>query len=180
MRKLLLISGIFLLTGIIYFSVNIYSQEKLSKHLDPFQPFVGKTWKGEFTDTQTGRKVTDVSRWERALNGNAVRILHSLNEGEYGGETIIIRDTKKEKLVFYYFTTEGFYTTGAIEFKEKTFTGHEVVTGNTNGITEVRSSGKILPDGRMYSKSQYLQNGEWVDGHEIFYKEDPQAKVIFK
>ena len=160
MRKLLLVSGVFIFAVTVFLSGNTFSQEKLSKQLEQFQPFVGKTWVGEFTDAQSGRKSTDVSKWERALNGNAVRILHSLNKGEYGGETLIIYDTKKEKLVFYYFTTLGFYTTGTIKFEDNKFISHEVVTGNTDGITEVRATGTLLTDGRMYSKSQYLQNGK--------------------
>jgi hypothetical protein len=29
----------------------------------------------------------------------------------------------------------------------------------------------------MINKSQYLKNGEWVDGHEAIYVEDPTAQV---
>jgi hypothetical protein len=28
----------------------------------------------------------DVSHWERAMNGRAIRMLHSVNDGEYGGD----------------------------------------------------------------------------------------------
>ena len=49
-----------------------------------------------------------------------------------------------------------------------------------NGVTEVRSTSEILPDGRLHTKSQYLKEGQWVDGHEIHYKEAPDAKVVFK
>lgn len=152
----------------------------LNEHLKPLKPFLGKTWKGKFVDPNTKKQVYDVSRWERALNGQAVRIRHSLNDGEYGGETIIIWDPKKESLVFFYFTTAGFYTNGTMTVEEGKMTSHEIVTGNQNGITEVKAVGILLPDGRLHSKSQYLQNGEWVDGHEFFYVEDATARVIFK
>lgn len=152
--------------------------EALNEHLKPLQPYIGKTWKGTSPDAE--KPVYDVSRWERALNGQAVRILHSLNEGEYGGETIIFWDAAKEKVAFYYFTTAGFYTHGTMEFKDGKFISHEVVTGEESGITEVRATGELLPDGRLHSQSEYLKNGEWVRGHEFIYEEDATAEVVFK
>lgn len=152
----------------------------LNEHLKPLKPFTGKTWRGKSPNADPDKPFEDISRWERALNGQAVRILHSINEGAYGGETLIVWDRKKESLVFYYFTTEGFYTSGTIKMEDGKMISHEIVTGNENGITEVQSVGTILPDGRLHSKSQYLKNGEWVDGHEFIYEEAPAAKVIFK
>lgn len=152
----------------------------LNEHLKPLKPFIGKTWRGKSPNADPDKPFEDISRWERALNGQAVRILHSINGGAYGGETLIVWDRKKESLVFYYFTTEGFYTSGTIKMEDGKMISHEIVTGNENGITEVQSVGTILPDGRLHSKSQYLKNGEWVDGHEFIYEEAPAAKVIFK
>lgn len=146
----------------------------------PFLPFVGKTWRGTFADASAEKPMTDVSRWELALNGQAIRILHSVNDGEYGGETLIVHDREKQSLVFFYFTTAGFYTQGTASFESGRFVSTEQVTGNENGITEVKGVGEILPDGRLHSKAQYLQNGKWVDGHEIYYVEDPTAQVVFK
>ncbi len=152
----------------------------LNEHLKPLSPFIGKTWRGKSPKAEPDKPFEDVSRWERALNGQAVRILHSVNEGAYGGETLIVWDRKKESLVFYYFTTDGFYTSGTIKIEDGKMISHEIVTGNENGITEVKSVGTILPDGKLHSKSQYLKNGEWVDGHEFYYDEDPKAIVVFK
>lgn len=155
-------------------------QPSLSEHLKEFTPFLGKTWKGEFASSTPERPMHDVSRWERALNGQAVRILHSVNDGLYGGETLIVWDRKKESLVFVYFTTAGFYTQGTMKWQDGKMVSHETVTGNEQGITEVRATGEVLPDGRLHSKSEYFQSGKWVPGHEVFYKEDPDAKVVFK
>ena len=57
---------------------------------------------------------------------------------------------------------------------------HEEVAGNENGITEVKSTMQLLSNGNLHNKSEYLQNGKWVDGHEIYYKEAPDAKPLFK
>ena len=103
-----------------------------------------------------------------------------MNEGVYGGETLIVWDKKKESLIFYYFTTDGFYTNGTIKVEDGKMISHEIVTGNDDGITEVKSVGTILPDGKMQSKSQYFKNGEWVEGHAFIYEEAPEANVIFK
>jgi hypothetical protein len=44
----------------------------------------------------------------------------------------------------------------------------------------VKATSRVLPDGRLHVKSRYLKNGEWVDGRETYYVEDPQAVVRFK
>jgi hypothetical protein len=153
---------------------------KINEHLKPLLPFVGKTWKGEFPGSTTDKPVFDVQHWELILNGQAIRIMHSVNDGVYGGETIVVWDKEKEQLIYFYFTTTGFFTQGTFSFDGNKWIGREYVTGNKDGITEVKSTGEILPDGRLHSKSQYLKNGEWVDGHEFYYVEDPSAKVVFK
>ncbi len=176
-KQFLLLSLAILLLGV---QAPATAQEELIEQLGPFQPFLGKTWKGEFKHSTKEKPMFDVSRWERALNGNAVRVLHSVNDGEYGGETIMFWDKAKQSLVFYYFTTAGFYTTGTLTIAGSKFTSHEYVTGNSNGITEVKGTGEVTPEGKMVSKSQYLQNGKWVEGHEIIYVEDATAQVVFK
>lgn len=160
-------------------SVSAAAEDSLSEHLRPLEPFIGKTWRGTFQGDAENPAV-DVSRWERALNGQAVRILHSVNDGAYGGETIITWDREKEQLIFYYFTTAGFYTHGTFTIEDGKFISHEMVTGNDQGITEVKAVGEVLPDGTMKGSSQYLKNGEWVPGHSIIYVEDPTAEVRFR
>lgn len=39
---------------------------------------------------------------------------------------------------------------------------------------------RILPDGRLHVKTQYLKAGNWVDGRDSYYVEDPKAEVRFK
>jgi hypothetical protein len=172
-RILLLVLGL---------SVDGWAAEKasLDEHLEPLRPFLGKTWKGHFKDSTPEKPQVDVARWERALNGKAVRILHSVNDGVYGGESIIVWDEKKKGLVFYYFNTAGFYTTGTITFSEGKYTSHEIVTGNAEGVTEVKATSEVSADGTMHSKSEYLKEGKWVPGHEVIYKEDSKAEVVFK
>src|SRR5688572_28206099 len=53
--------------------------DTLAKELEPLRPFIGKTWKGQFKDSTPEKPKVDVAKWERALNGQAVRILHSVD-----------------------------------------------------------------------------------------------------
>jgi hypothetical protein len=161
-------------------SIVVSAQTALSEHLVPLAPFVGKTWRGEFVDSTPEKPMFDVARWETALNGQAIRVLHSVNDGLYGGETILYWDAGKARIVSHYFTTAGFYTAGTIEVKGGTVTSRETVTGNANGISEVESTSELLPDGRMHARARYLKNGEWVAGNEIVYAVDPQAEVRFR
>ncbi len=165
---------LFLLTGY------AHSQDSLADPLKPFKPLLGKTWKGIFVNSTPEKPMYDISRWERALNGQAVRIIHSVNDGEYGGETILFWDSDKKELVYYYFTTAGFHTNGTMTLEAGKFISHEYVTGNQNGITEVKSTGEMLENRKLRAKSKYLKNGAWIDGHEIEYVEDNSAEVIFK
>jgi hypothetical protein len=60
------------------------------------------------------------------------------------------------------------------------FIAHEVVAGAANGITEVKSISKLLPDGRLQVTAEYLKDGKWGVGREVVYKVTPDAKVVFK
>ena len=154
--------------------------DQLDEPLKPFAPLIGKTWKGEFKSSTPEKPLFDVARWERALNGKAVRVLHSVNDGVYGGETLITWDAKKNSPVYWYFTTAGFRTEGTMKVQDGQWLAHEAVIGAAGGITEVKSTTKLLPDGRLYVTTEHLTDGKWGAGRELYYKEMPDAKVIFK
>jgi len=146
--------------------------------LDVFAPLCGKTWQGHFTGPD-GTEMTDVSRWERVLGGKAVRTVHSLNGGVYGGESLLYWDPEAETIAFVYVTTAGFRTEGTMTVEGDTFTSHEEVIGSADGITEVRATSRLRDDGALEVKSEYLQAGKWVPGHAVTYTEAPDAEVRF-
>ncbi len=152
----------------------------LDEHLEPLRPLLGKTWRGEFKDSKPDKPVIDVARWERALNGKAVRVLHSINDGLYGGESIIRWDSQSKQLVFHYFTTAGFMTTGTATVSGSKLITLEKITGDANGVTEVRATQELRPDGTLLSKAEYLKDGQPTSGREVLYKEAPSAEVKFK
>jgi hypothetical protein len=152
----------------------------LNPHLEPLRPWLGKTWRGQFKDSTPEKPTIDIARQERTLNGSAIRILHSINDGAYGGETIVTWDEKKQAVTYHYFTTAGFSTSGPMTFKDGTILTHETVSGSANGITEVRGTFRLQPDGAYHVKTEYLKNGEWTPGRETTYREDPSANVLLK
>jgi hypothetical protein len=152
----------------------------LHQALEPLRPLLGKTFSGPFRDSTPEKPVRDVMKWERILNGQAVRVLHSINQGDYGGETIIRWNAKAERVEYYYFTTAGFMTQGTMTLAGNKITSHENVTGNENGVTEVKAATELRPDGGIHTKSMYLKAGQWVDGHEVTYQEAPSATVQFR
>lgn len=153
---------------------------EMNPKLVPLQPFVGKTWRGVFPNSTPEKPVVDVSRFEVTLNGQVVRNLHSINDGEYGGECLFFWDKERNSLAYHYFTTAGFYTTGTLSVEKGVLTSHEFVKGNAEGIAEVKGASRLLPDGRLHVKTRYLKNGTWVDGREVYYVEDKAAVVRFK
>jgi hypothetical protein len=177
-RHLLLTLAVALNSSLAAFAAD--SPSTLIPQLEAFRPFLGKTWRGEFKNSTPEKPVIDVSRWERALNGQAIRTLHAINRGEYGGESIITWDAAKKSLVYHYFTTAGFFTVGTMTIVDGKIVSHEKVTGEAGGVTEVRATNEILTDGSMSTKSEYLKNGKWEPGHAAVYREDPKAEVVFR
>jgi hypothetical protein len=155
------------------------AEPMLDEHLAPLAPYVNKTWRGEFKNSTKEKPLFDVTRWEVALKGKAVRCRHSVNDGIYGGETIIMWDPAKNSLVSFYFTTAGFYTVGSFELKDGKLYSHDKVAGQIPGVTEVKAVTELL-DGKLHVKSQFLQGDKWVDAHEITYTEAPDAKVVLE
>jgi hypothetical protein len=152
----------------------------LDPHLEAFRPLLGKTFLGEFKDSKPDKPIVDISRWERALNGKAIRMLHSINDGAYGGETLFVWDEAAQSVKYHYFTTAGFTTTGTVTFKDGKILTHESVSGNANGVTEVKGTSEISADGTLRVKTEYLKGGEWGPGRDVTYREHASGKVVFK
>ena len=177
MKVFALASFASLLTVIITFAAETGS---MLEALEPFRPFLGKTWRGQFKSSKPDKPMFDVARWERALNGKAVRVLHSVNDGSYGGESIVRWDSGSKQLTYHYFTTAGFMTSGTMTVTNGKIVALEKVIGSANGVTEVRSTTELLPDGTMLSKAEYLKDGQPAGGREVRYTEDAKAEVKFK
>jgi hypothetical protein len=156
------------------------AQAEMNPHFEALKPLLGRTWRGHFKNSTPEKPVVDVSRFELALGGQAVRNRHSVNDGEYAGESFIVWDETKQSLVYYYFTTAGFHTTGTMRAEGELLVSHEMVAGAADGITEVRGTFSLRPDGRLHVQTQYLKNGAWVDGRDMDYVDDPQAVVRLK
>lgn len=152
--------------------------DTLAKELEPLRPFIGKTWKGHFKDSTPEKPKVDVTKWERALNGRAIRILHSVNDGAYGGEAIVMWNRKTERIEYHYFTTAGITTHGVMKVDDNKLITRETVTGSE--ITEVEATHELTADGKMRVSSHYLKNGQRTGGREMVYEQDPNAQVLFK
>ena len=152
------------------------ARAETSPHLEPFAPYLGKTWKALVNPDDVAY---DVSRWELILGGQAIRMRHSVNDGAYGGETIVVWDAGRDSLVYYYFTTAGFYTQGTMAFDgEGRLHTQEKVSGQAGGVSEVRSTQEILPDGRLKVETTMLRSGSWSEPTVVHYEEDPAAEIV--
>jgi hypothetical protein len=164
-------------------AINLVAEESpptLNPHLEPLRPLLGKTWKGIFEGSKPDKPTVDVARWERALNGQAVRALHSINQGAYGGETLFVWNEKSKVVEYFYFTTAGYMTSGVLEVKNGKLQTREEIKGDAGGVTEVRGSSELLSGGKFHVKAEYLKSGHWTLGHEVTYTEAPSEEVVFK
>lgn len=145
--------------------------------LEPLMPLVGKTWRAVLPGASGA---VDVHRFELVLNGRAVRTLHSVNDGVYGGEAIIMWDAERQSLVSHYFTTAGFYTIGTLRVEDGWIVSHEVVHGDAGGVQEVRARSRVEADGSLTVRTEQLRDGKWAPGGERHYRVDPTAVVRFR
>jgi hypothetical protein len=154
----------------------------LHPELEIFRPFVDSHWEGDLTEPGKDKKMIDRSSWSRALNGQAIKTMHSINDGDYGGETMIFWDQKQQKIAYYYFTTAGFYTHGTMTYNAttKSIEALEYVENNKQGITQVRSSSVLDDTGVLKVSSEYLQNDKWIKGHSAVYKRVPKTGIKFR
>lgn len=153
------------LFALLLFCVGTASAATLAPTLQPFAPYLERSWRGEFAD---GSGV-DVAHWQAILNGQAIRIVHSVNDGQYGGESLIYVDKASGQIHYLYVTTAGFQTRGVIRFEQGTMVAEEQVSGSSEGITAVRSSSSLSNE-RLETRSEYLKNGSWVAGHQLSYR----------
>ena len=134
----------------------------------------GAPWQSTF-ETEGGTS-TDVSRFEWAMNGRALRNLHAVDGGTYGGETLIW--AAGDSLRFVYVTTAGFVTEGAASVREDgALVAEEAVTGHPDGIDRVRSVSHVGADGRLYTEASYRTDGVWTVGRVAVYERTPGATL---
>lgn len=162
----------------------VWAEEGASLHpnLEAFRPLLGQTWAGEFPPAKDGSAVTDVVRYERALNGMAVRSLHSINDGVYGGETLFRYDEAAGKVVFHYFTTQGFVTKGEIAQEANgSFRSIEMVENPAaaGGVTRVEAVFRVSAD-KLEVESTYFKGEESAPGHSAVYVPAPERAVVFR
>ena len=168
----------FLLTALIVLT-QTKSEPPLSDHLIEMKPFIGNTYKGDFINSTKENPMFDVLSFERALNGNAVKVIHSVNNGEFVGETMVMWNPEKGGLQSWYFTSAGSLTIQNVQIKKDTFISIENVERNQNGITKVKTIIEVLHGDQIKKRTKYLMNNLWKDGSEIIYNKINDLKLMF-
>ena len=170
---------LYILLPILFVSGQTKSKTFLSNHLTGLKPFIGNTYKGDFINSTIENPMIDVLSFERALNGNAVKVIHSVNNGEFGGETMVMWNPEKEGLQSWYFTSAGSLTIQNVQIKKDTFISIENVERNQNGITKVKTIIEVLHGNQITKRTKYLMNNIWKDGSETIYNKVHDDKPVF-
>ena len=66
------------------------------------------------------------------------------------------------------------YTEARISFEGNVMVSLEKVSGNSQGITAVKSRSSLGKDGVLQVKSQYQKDGKWIPGHEDYTTRNPR------
>jgi len=147
--------------------------------LGPFEALMG-TWTGHSTDPNSVG--SDTMHFEWILAGQAVQHTHAVGSGMYGGRTIYFFDNSLNEgsgsIIYHYFTTAGFHTQGTAWWEGDTLHAYEEVIGHPS-ITGVDGIVTFNEDGTLTSQSNYLDGGEWTEGHGFHYRQTPDAEIVF-
>ena len=160
-------------------SAQTKSEPPLSDHLIEMKPFIGNTYKGDFINSTKENPMFDVLSFERALNGNAIKVIHSVNNGEFVGETMVMWNPEKGGLQSWYFTSAGSLTIQNVQIRKNTFISIENVERNQNGITKVKTIMEVLNEDQIKKRTKYLMNNMWKDGSETLYNKINGLKPVF-
>ncbi len=151
----------------------------LDEHLAPLAPFVGHAYTAHMSPPGAEPAVVDVQLWEEILGGKAVRITHSINGGDYGGESLITWDETKQSLIYFYATTATFHTVGTVYVAGDSLLTDEQVVGEAGEIAEVKGVTRRTADG-MVVRTQQLVRGQWLPHRSTTYVETPGAVPTFR
>jgi hypothetical protein len=142
-----------------------------------FAPFVGKSFRGEWTD-ENGETLVDVATYEMILNGRALQSTHRLVGKNYGGRTIFFFDEGAKSYVFHYFTTAGFHTSGSSDFIDGGLVTEETVEGHAT-IASVRSKATFKPDEILIDVVYIGKDGSQTPGGSRRYRPIPDPGRLF-
>ncbi|MCA8901195.1 MAG: hypothetical protein KDA53_08075 [Hyphomonas sp.] len=137
----------------------------------PLARLAGTRWYGDPGEEDMAKgQPADISEWQWELGGAILVNRHVLENGSYGGITLIRPDCRTGALSYDYITSAGFVTSGTFELKEDgSWVSEEDVHGIVH-ILKVRSTGRLRDDGTMTSESKFLgDDGEWGAGHVFTY-----------
>lgn len=151
----------------------------LDPRLAPLAPYVGRTFTGLMSPPGVEPAVSDVQQWEEIMGGKAVRITHSINGGDYGGESLLFWDVSRQTIAYWYVTTADFYTHGTMTAAGDSLVTHELVVGNAGDITEVKGLWRRTPAGLTVT-SRMMAGGQWQADRSTEYKETPGAVPSFR
>ena len=152
----------------------------LSSQLNGSERFIGKKFSGEFYNSTKDKPLKDIIYFERILNGKAISISHSVNDGEYGGKYIIMWNAEKNMVESYFFSTGG-----EIILSEATISANNIIivvdfSKYGNRIKKVKKIYKLNKDGTLENKIKYFINNVWVNSHSMKYVQSDLARVNFK
>lgn len=148
--------------------------------LKPLAWLVGAPWVG--TVGEGPEAATDVSVWSWAVGGHALRNVHAVADGAYGGETLLWWDDEAKAYAFVYVTTGGFATQGHLRLTDGgVLEGIEEVSGGAEGmaagVDAVRSTTRRADDGRLIISVSYLRDGLWGAEQERVYTRSAEAEL---
>jgi len=149
-----------------------------AEELDKLAWLVGPPWVG--TVGAGDNAAVDVSVWSWAVGGHALRNVHAVAGGAYGGETLLWWDTEETAYAFVYVTTGGFTTSGHLRLNDDgSLEGIEDVSGAgvAQGVDAVRTITRRGGSGELVIGVSYQRDGVWGPVRERVYARSEAASL---
>lgn len=126
----------------------------------PMAFLAGSCWMGTFPDG----KARDEHCFEWVYEGKFLRDRHVVTgaRAPYGGETLYAWDPDKKKVVYWYWTSQGAFSTGEVEFEpgEVVFPERHV---SEAGVRELRSVWRRTGEDRYRVSTAERADGAWKE-----------------
>ena len=150
----------------------------ISDKLILFKPFLGKIFRGKIINSKVNDSIYNIHRWYSVLNGNAIRMTHEINNGEYLSEAFILWDEKLNRLRSWHFNSSGIVVIKDVKFVDDNLIFIEDVSKNKNGITKVKTIYNFIYNGKLQNRTRFLMDNIWVDGGESIYDELVNTDIV--
>jgi tetratricopeptide (TPR) repeat protein len=140
---------------------DLYRQEgvALVSELEPLAPLLGN-WIGRFDDPDETMEIH--CTWAPILDGNAVRMVNTIEEAGFVSERTIYFDRAAESMAYVVITNNGYVSRGQMAFEGTLLVDTGSQTSPEGTVRQASGVWELMPDGTLENTGADRVEGRWV------------------